>query len=245
MERRKKQLFKGVARQKKQLHKFVAKQKKEIGKLASKEATLKKKAEFKAFAKERRHAAALRTRGEARQQRKRERLQNNRAVGGISDAARSEIGDGSVSLAEAIIISRLEKKGRLHGMTHNQIKDMALRMIGARGRSVGFLAAGWLPSIATMAKKVGQPFRAGAGLKAFNKNRMGKLGYAIPATDWSFKPRVVIANHANSKNDHKAALIKYGQPALQQAFNDEVASMKEYIAKKLKTQAEKLGIRTR
>ena len=183
-------------------------------------------------------------RAEKQAQRKRDRLQNNRAVGGISLSARKKIGGGSVSLAEAIIISRLEKAGKLDSHTHNQIKDMALKMIGARGRSVGFIAAGWLQSIQTLAKKTGKPFRAGAGLKAFSRNAIGRMGYCIAASDMTFRPRALIENHANSNNDHKQALVRYGQPALQQAFDDETRSMKDYLASRMKKEAQAMGIKT-
>ena len=175
--------------------------------------------------------------------RQRAKLLNNRARGGISNAARRHIGGGTVSLAEAIIIARLERKGTLQKYTHDQIKDLALRMIGRRARSIGFLAAGWLKSIKTLARKLGKPFHAKKGEAAFAKN-VDKIGFCIPATGFDLKPKAFISNRANAKHDHKEALMRYGQPALQQAFNDEVRSMKDYIEKKMRQDARKLGIKT-
>ena len=173
---------------------------------------------------------------------RRAKLQNNRAKGGISNAARAHIGTGTVSLAEAIIISRLEKSGRLESINHNHIKDAALKMVGARARSVGYLSAGWLQSIKVLAAKLGKPFRSAAGLKSFNK--IHKMGFGIAASDNTWSPRVRIENWASAKHDHKAALIKYGQPALQQAFHDETASMKKYLKDRMVKQARLQGIRT-
>ena len=172
------------------------------------------------------------------------KLGNNRAHGGISHAARQHIGTGSVSLAEAIIISRLEKSGRLHNFNHNQIKDLALKMIGSRRRSVGFLEAGWVESISVFAKKLGKPFRAGTGLKAFSAASIKRIGAGVAASDLTWRPLARIENRADSTRDHKNALIKYGQPALQQAFNNEVASMKKYLADRMAKQARLQGIRT-
>lgn len=204
---------------------------------ARQQAKLERRASKKAATKAARELRKLETR--------RARLQDNRARGGISKAAREHIGTGSLSFAEAIIISRLEKKGTLKDYNHAQIKDMALRMIGARGRSVGFIAAGWLGAIEKLARALGVSFHAGAGLKAFNKNAHRRLGTGVAAVPGSWKPVARIVNKANAKNDHKQALIKYGQPALQQAFDDERKSMIEEIEKRMKASAQKLGIRTR
>ena len=179
--------------------------------------------------------------------RQRAKLLNNRARGGISNAARRHIGGGTVSLAEAIIISRIQKNPRKYGQisdyTHDQIKDMALRMVGARARSIGFLAAGWLQSIKTLSKKIGQTFRANKGVKSFAKN-VSKIGFCIPASGWDFRPKAFISNRANAKHDHKEALYKYGQPALQRAFDEERKDMLVYIEKELRKQAKASGIKT-
>lgn len=219
----------------------------------AKKAVVAKAAKFK---KARVNRAAKIEKSKARAVAKRERraqravakrragLINNRAVGGISNAAREHLGDGTVSLAEAIIISRLEKKGALKDHNHDQIKDMALRMIGARARSIGFLAAGWLQSIKVLAGKVGKPFRAGKGLKTFQANQVGKLGTCIPARS-SFKPRCYIWNHANAKRDHADALTRYGRPALQRSVDQETKDTILHLENKLRASARRQGIKTK
>lgn len=149
--------------------------------------------------------------------------------------------EGEMSLAEAIILKRRKDKG-LPFLPVAERQDAALRMIGARARSIGFLAAGFLGSIKAFASALNKPFFAGRGESAFAKNAIDKLGYGIIARP-GFRPRAFIVNRANAKHDHKEALIRYGVPAVQEAINKESASMIQYVEKKLKESARSQGIR--
>jgi hypothetical protein len=69
-------------------------------------------------------------------------------------------------------------------------------------------------------------------------------GSAIPALN-GFRIRAEIVNAASATGDTKAALLKYGLPALRAAYNHEIASMRDYMARKLTQSARRLSIRTR
>lgn len=114
----------------------------------------------------------------------------------------------------------------------------------ARKRSVAFLKSGWLPSIKTLRPLVKD--RKGIAQMDRSAKQIGKpKGFALPARSGNWKPRGEIVNTASAKRDDKGALEKYGGPALQAAFDHEVASMKDYIARKLADSARRLGIKTR
>lgn len=111
-------------------------------------------------------------------------------------------------------------------------------LIVARIRSISFLKAGWLPSIKvfeSLAEK-------SAPLPAKDARQYGQAkGRGIPAK-WGFSPRAVIENYARTIKDPRFdALEKHGAPALQRAFDDEAASMWEYIKRKMDPDAAKFN----
>ena len=139
----------------------------------------------------------------------------------------------------ALIINKRRGKGRgLHGAAMTE----AIRaMIAARLRSIAFLKSGWLPAIRAL---VGLADTRGAPRQEAAPIQVGVAkGYAIPAKE-GWKAKTTIANSADAKHDDKTALYKYGEPALQRAFDAETASMKDYIERKLKETAKTAGVRT-
>ncbi len=118
-------------------------------------------------------------------------------------------------------------------------------LYASRRRSVAFLKSGWLPAIRRLELAVEPKYRRGAPKNDRAAKQFGKpKGRAIPANA-GWRCRVLIENAALSDHDKKDALELFGGPALQRAFDFEAASMKNYIAKKLREGAKAHGIRTR
>lgn len=143
-------------------------------------------------------------------------------------------------LSVIIIIARLRKAGKSIPSA-STLKDMALAMVRARIRSVGFIRSGWLPALRRLAR--------------FSK--YGQIKFDLPVKKGVFKggvspataaqgdfPKCIIWNSAGGEKKHKQALIRYGQPALERAVQDETRSMKTYLEKKLRENAHAAGIKT-
>lgn len=150
---------------------------------------------------------------------------------------------GRAPLLALIINARRGREGK-PGLYGSEMADAVRRLWIARKMSVAFLKSGWLPAIKTLLPLV--PDRKGILYRDRSaKQRGAPKGYAVPANRNTWNPSGRIVNTASAERDHKAALIKYGGPALQAAFDYEVASMKVYIELKLAKSARRAGIRTR
>jgi len=128
------------------------------------------------------------------------------------------------------------------GLYGKEMSKAVGMVLAARRRSIAFLKSGWLPAIRILAGVVKQKrgvARADRSPKIYGVPK----GTAIPAVN-GFRVRAVIENAANTTRDHKDALIKYGEPALQKAFEFETQSMLDYMERKLKAAANFVGIRT-
>lgn len=146
--------------------------------------------------------------------------------------------DFAVPLAALIINKRL---GPGHGLEGAAMAEAIKKLLGARLRSIAFLKSGWLPAI----KKL-EPLaeKRGAPRQDKTPTQFGQAkGFAKPAGE-GWRASCVIANLADARRDAKEALIKYGGPALQRAFDFETASMRKYIEDKLRAAAKRAGIRT-
>jgi len=142
-----------------------------------------------------------------------------------------------VPLAALIINKRLGKGRGLYGAAMTE----AIRsLLAARMRSIAFIKSGWLAAIRTL---VGLADTRGAPRQQSGPVQVGaSKGFATPAQD-SWRAKTTIGNTASAKHDSQAALIKYGEPALQRAFDAETASMKDYMERKLKETAKAAGVR--
>lgn len=125
------------------------------------------------------------------------------------------------------------------------LEEMRLAF-GARLRSIAFIKSGWIEARETFKRLVGG---GGAGLPPSEGTKIGgpkqvgmPKGGARPAQA-GWKPVAVFWNAASAKRDHKAALIEFGQPALQKAFEEETKSMLEWIKDKEIEEGRKLGIK--
>jgi hypothetical protein len=140
-------------------------------------------------------------------------------------------------LAALILNSRRGKAGE-KGFYGKKMERAIRGFITARKRSLGFMKSGWLPSIqilAPLADKKNQP--------EINRDvrQVGRAkGTAKPAT-MGFQLRAEIVNLASPIRDKKGALIKYGGEGLDIAFQDETASMWEYIEDHMKPDADKFN----
>ncbi|HEV2350805.1 MAG TPA: hypothetical protein VG028_13270 [Terriglobia bacterium] len=147
-----------------------------------------------------------------------------------------------------IIVARLRKTGAaIPPMV--ELKRMAQKLFKARLRSSGFLKSGWIPARDLFRSHAGGS--AGAGLPPAEKSTLGgpkqigqpKGGGKLAETGW--KTVAKIWNSASENRDNKNALQKYGEPALEQAIEEEEKSMREEIERRLREAANKAGVRTR
>lgn len=144
-----------------------------------------------------------------------------------------------------MIINRRRAEKNEKGLYGEDMAKAVEILYAARRRSVAFLKSGWLPAIRRLELAVEPKYRRGAARNDRTAKQFGRpKGQAIPATTgWRCVAR--IENAALSTHDKKDALQLFGGPALQRAFDYEVASMIEYIARKLRERARDSGIRTR
>lgn len=142
--------------------------------------------------------------------------------------------DYDAPLAAVIINARRGRAGD-NGL-YGKAMDKAIRgLLTARARSIGFIKSGWLPSIqilAPLSDKAGQP-QIDREAKQVGRAK----GTATPAKP-GFDLRAEIVNLASPIRDKKGALLKYGSEGLTTAFQDETASMWDYIERKMKPDAE-------
>lgn len=144
-------------------------------------------------------------------------------------------------LAALIINARRAAKGQ-PGLSGRAMERAIYHLTIARKKSRAFIASGWLPAIARLG-----PISDWHGAPRQDRapQQIGRpKGGAIPARA-VWRTFAQITNSSSTTRDHKNALIQYGQPALQEAVDFEVASMEQYILRKLLASARRTGIRTR
>ncbi len=69
------------------------------------------------------------------------------------------------------------------------------------------------------------------------------MGGATTASE-VWRARATFWNTASTKRDQKEALIRYGEPALDKAFQEETADTMREVERRLQQQAQACGIRT-
>lgn len=141
----------------------------------------------------------------------------------------------------ALIINARRGRNNIPGLYGPEMEAAIRQLIGARNRSRAFLKSGWIPAIRDLSPLVKDSF----GMQGANGQpvQVGKPhGKAIPAHP-GLVVKAIIENTASEKHETHEALHKYGGPALQQAFNDEAASMQSEVNKRLYEAARKVGIK--
>jgi len=134
-------------------------------------------------------------------------------------------------LVSLIINARLGRSGE-KGLYGKQMERAGRKLLGSRASSIAFIKSGWLQPIRDIAPFVKDKGQAAPPDPASKQVGRAK-GLGKPAKQTN-NPSAEIVNLASAKRDHRAALIKYGEPALRQALMEEDASMNEYIEKKMR-----------
>lgn len=143
-------------------------------------------------------------------------------------------------LVALIINSRRGQHGEA-GLYGSSMESAVTAFLNARFKSIAFLKSGWLPAIRALepfAEKIGGP-RLQRGPTQVGAAK----GSGTPAKDGFWTTKATIENSAGDNRNNKGALIKYGAPALQRAFDAESASMLQYMEKKMKETATKAGVK--
>lgn len=147
------------------------------------------------------------------------------------------------TLAVKIIVARLRRAGQaIPGA--DALKEMALKFVKARAASVAFIKSGWSPAIKILKRRTrDREKKEDSEARVIGRPK----GDAKPAREGQ-DAKAVITNLAQAKKfgtKNKTALLKFGGPALQTAFDAESASMREYIEKKMRGDADKAGVKAR
>jgi hypothetical protein len=146
--------------------------------------------------------------------------------------------DYDAPLAAVIINARRGRTGK-KGLFGADMKVAIRDMLAARLRSVAYIKSGWLPAIRALAKvseKRGQP-----SIDTSAKQVGNAKGAGIPAGGDGKLSIARIINEAWAKHDTKNSLERVGGRGLQRAFNDETASMSQYIADKMNPAAKEFN----
>ena len=134
------------------------------------------------------------------------------------------------------------------------MKKAVQKFVGARMRSIGFVKAGWIAARDAMKRKAGIKGEPEGTLMGGTKRRgVARLGGAgISGYGGIFKAAIWnqasygdgINPHTGDKYEHDAALLKYGQPALEKAFAEETADTKQQLISSIVNDCKSIGIRT-
>lgn len=139
----------------------------------------------------------------------------------------------------ALIINKRRGPGR--GLYGAAMEEAVRAMLAARMRSIGFLKSGWIAAI-----RILLPFanRRGAPRQDRSAQQVGTAkGNATPARE-GWRAKATFENNASRNRSNNDALVKFGGPALQRAFDAEERSMLVYIEGKMRESAKAAGIKT-
>lgn len=142
--------------------------------------------------------------------------------------------DDDKSLAARIIIARAAKAGKSPG-TLEEIKKKALALIGARVRSRGFVASGWIAAISKIGYVLGRSFRFSAGgTKQYGTQKGDAI---VRILGW--KPVVTFINRAMQSKGARPYMKQIGEAGLQAGFDAVAVDMAEHTAQRLQKVADK------
>ncbi len=116
-------------------------------------------------------------------------------------------------------------------------------LLSVRHSSIAFLKSGWIPAIKELepfAEQIGGSGPRSPGIA----KQIGQAKGGGKAAHEGWVCKAVIWNAADARHDHRDALILYGAPALQAAFDVERSKMQEYIERKQRQAAHQAGIKT-
>ena len=150
-----------------------------------------------------------------------------------------------VPLAALLVNWQRGQRGK-PGLYGEKMKAAVEHFILNRQRTIAFIRSGWLPAVKILAPFV-KSKKGAAPNDPETKQHGRQKGGAVPAREgFRVAARIENAIAAGGKNaeHHGEAVNKYAIPALQRAFANEEASMRQYMEDKLKESAHSVGIRT-
>jgi hypothetical protein len=149
-------------------------------------------------------------------------------------------GESGGAVLYAIVQSRaLRKTGK--GLTLEQMAKAAKRYLGKRRGASGYMRSGWLQALENLSRVLGKPMRRSKFGKVTKRGGRAMRGGSTVAK-WGWNPMASIFNQALSRfTPQPGNLDRYAGRALQLAFNNEVASMRTYIARKLQQTARRFN----
>lgn len=136
--------------------------------------------------------------------------------------------------ALAIVASRERARGRLENLPQAELRARAEKLIGARLRSIAFLASGWIPALRKLD-------RYGAkGIATDARQKGSPKGRAIRAVN-GWNPFVQIENNATPEGGNRGPAEAEMTAALRTSMAAEHAEMRQRLAGKLKAEFKALG----
>lgn len=150
----------------------------------------------------------------------------------------------SQTRAARIIQARQAKEGK-DPLKGRELSEEVRKFLGARLRSRAYLASGWLPGIRIMEMAVDPKYRRGAPRNDRTAAVSGRpKGGATPARP-GFRCTAIIENSIGIQglrhSTQTAARDKYAAPALGRSFAYETQSINDYIAARMKPDADEFN----
>jgi len=139
----------------------------------------------------------------------------------------------------ALIINALRKKNGLKGLNGAAMAVEVEKLIKSRQNKINFLRAGWIPAIKELKPLIDKSYKGYSIGGDFERMARGvPKGGADPAIGNSLRSEVNIYNSIK-EDTRPPRVIAFLTAGLQKAVDKEVASMEEYINKKLGETADK------
>jgi hypothetical protein len=127
--------------------------------------------------------------------------------------------------------------GSEKGLRGEQMKEAIGRLAASRGGSVGYMRAGFLPSIAAFAKAIRKQVRASTE-KSLAKWARAPLGSAVVARP-SLRPLATFIHEAFGKRTQNPSANKIAEAGIQKAVDQEVTRIRGRIEGRLASDAQK------
>lgn len=154
-----------------------------------------------------------------------------------------ELTDPDFSYSGAPIAALLVNKRRgaqgKKGLYGARMERAVNSLANARVLTRAFIAAGFLEAVKIFGGVAEKKNRAPRSDPSVKQRGRAKGSGTIARESWT--PRATIENGARTRRETHDALMKYGGDGLQEAFDEEVASMKQYIEDKLQATADRVS----
>jgi len=136
----------------------------------------------------------------------------------------------------AIVLWKARKKGRV--IKSSELEGEAKRELGRRLAAVSYMKSGWFAALEPIARAIGKPLKKG------NLRRAGKAKGGGKAAKWfGYRTFVSFFNTSFNKpeNTTDPNPTRWAEQALEYGLNQETATMRDRLAKKLAAQAKRQG----